>query len=63
MGHAIVLNLAAMAGALADSDPRWARALLRESNQLRTTFDYDSWSELNLAVIVSARVGEWSQAP
>jgi hypothetical protein len=49
-----------MASALANSDPERAKALLRESNQLRTTLDYESWSELNLQVLVSARVREWS---
>jgi predicted ATPase/class 3 adenylate cyclase len=62
MAHAIVLNLAATAFALADSDLERARALLRESNQLRATLDYESWSELNLLVSLSGRVREWSLA-
>jgi len=46
----ITSNLAALAGALADEDPERARALLRESIELRATLDYENWGELTQAV-------------
>jgi predicted ATPase/class 3 adenylate cyclase len=52
--------LAPLAGALAESDPVQAKTLLRESIQLVDQFD-DSWSELSQAVLISARLGDWSQ--
>jgi predicted ATPase/class 3 adenylate cyclase len=58
---AITLNLTALAGALTDQDPIRAQALLRESRELRATFDYEGWVELHRAVVVSACLGEWPQ--
>ena len=57
----IGLNLAALAGALADIDPVRAHTLLRESVQLRASLDYEAWSETTQAVLISARLGDWSQ--
>jgi predicted ATPase/class 3 adenylate cyclase len=56
----IGMNLAALAGALADSDSARARALLRESVELRASLDYEVWSETTQAVLISARLGDWS---
>jgi len=58
---AITLNLIALAGALADQDPPRAQALLRESRELRATLDFEGWVELDRAVVVSARLGDWPQ--
>jgi predicted ATPase/class 3 adenylate cyclase len=59
MPHLITSNLAALAGALADRDPERARALLRESIQLRASLDYENWGELTQAVLISARLRDW----
>jgi len=58
---AVTLNLTALAGALADRHPERAKALLRESTELRATLDYEAWVELARAVVVSARLGDWPQ--
>jgi len=55
----IAMNLAALAGALADQDPQRAQALLRESVQLRAGLDYENWGELTQAVLISARLADW----
>jgi tetratricopeptide (TPR) repeat protein len=55
----ITMNLAALAGALADEAPERAQALLRESIQLRASLDYENWAELTQAVLISARLGDW----
>jgi hypothetical protein len=57
----IAMGLSALAGALADQDPQQAQALLRESVQLRADLDYENWGELTQAVLVSARLGDWTQ--
>ena len=56
---AIALNLAALAAALADQDPQRARALLRESIELRASLDYEVTAEISQAVLVAARIGDW----
>jgi predicted ATPase/class 3 adenylate cyclase len=56
----IAMNLAALAGALADKEPQRAQALLRESVELRASLDYENWGELTQAVLVAARLGDWS---
>ena len=61
MPTAVALNLTALAGALASSDPERARALLRESRELRASLDYEAWIELARAVVVSARLEDWEQ--
>ncbi len=56
----IVINLVALAGALADSDPPRARALLSESLQLRATHfegDFDANAQ---GVLIAARMADWS---
>ena len=55
----IALNLGALAAALAEQDPQRARALLRESIQLRATLDYEGTGEITQAVLVAARLGDW----
>jgi predicted ATPase/class 3 adenylate cyclase len=55
----IAMNLAALAGALADQDPQRAQALLHESVQLRAGLDYENWGELTQAVLIAARLGDW----
>jgi len=61
MPTAVALNLTALAGALASRDPERARALLRESRELRASLDYEAWVELARAVVVSARLEDWEQ--
>ena len=62
MPTAVALCLTALAGALADADPEQARALLRESLQLEASLDYETWSEITQAALISARLEEWDQA-
>ncbi len=57
----IVLNLAALAAALVDQDPTQARALLRESVELRAKLGYESMGEITQAVLISARLEDWPQ--
>ncbi len=59
MPTVIVQNLAALAAALTDLDPGRARALLRESNELRTSLGYEAWGELTQSVLISARLEDW----
>lgn len=54
-------NLAALAGALVDSDPERARSLLHESVQLGADLGYRNWGELTQAALISARLGDWAQ--
>jgi len=61
MPSLITANLAALAAALVDQDPQQARARLRESIELRASLDYENWSELTQAVLISARLGDWPQ--
>ncbi len=55
----IVMNLAAFAAALADEDPQRARALLRESIEIRTALGYEQTFEITQTVLVAARIGDW----
>ena len=55
----ITSNLASLAGALADQDPQRARALMRESIQLRADLGYENWGELTQATLISARLHDW----
>jgi predicted ATPase/class 3 adenylate cyclase len=61
MPSLITANLAALAAALVDQDPQQSRARLRESIELRASLDYENWSELTQAVLISARLGDWPQ--
>ena len=58
----IGLNLAALAGALADSDPDRATALLREDIQRWASLDYENGSEIINAALISARIRDWPTA-
>jgi predicted ATPase/class 3 adenylate cyclase len=58
----IGLNLAALAGALADSDPDRAAALLREDIDRWASLDYENGSELTNATLISARMRDWRTA-
>jgi predicted ATPase/class 3 adenylate cyclase len=57
----IGVNLISLAGALAEDDREKARALLRESIQLRAELDYENFGELTQSAIVSARIEDWPQ--
>jgi predicted ATPase/class 3 adenylate cyclase len=59
---AIGLNLAALAGALADSDPDRATALLREDIQRWSSLDYENAAEIANLVLISARIRDWPTA-
>ena len=61
MPSLIVLNLVALAGALVDDDPGQARALLRESIQLRTSLGYEHWGDITQTALISARLSDWPQ--
>jgi hypothetical protein len=55
-----VLNLVALAGALADRDPPRARALLAESLQLRATLNFGGAFDAIQGVLIAARMADWS---
>ena len=59
MPYAIVVSLLAVASTLVASDPKEARALLDEALQLNATFSYESPTELQSALFVSARLDAW----
>jgi predicted ATPase/class 3 adenylate cyclase len=58
----ISLNLTALAGALVERDPAKARAILHESIENQTRFGYESMGEITQATLISARLGDWSDA-
>ncbi len=58
----IGLNLAALAGALADRDPDRAAALLHENIQRWDSLDYESGAEIVNAALISARIRDWPTA-
>ena len=58
----IGLNLAALAGALADRDPDRAAALLHEDIQRWDSLDYESGAEIINAALISARIRDWPTA-
>jgi hypothetical protein len=55
----IAQNLAALAGALIDSDPRRARTLLEESITLRRTLGLESSTISTPATLMAAKTGDW----
>ena len=57
----LALNLVALAAASAEEDPDRANSLLRESVALRDRLGLETSSLSTQAVIVSARIGDWSQ--
>jgi hypothetical protein len=61
MPLAIAWNLNGLALALADRDPEQARALLKESRELRSTLDYENSQDIIQAVLVRARLGDWAE--
>ena len=58
----ISMNLAALASALAEREPRQARALLRESIELRDRLGYEGGQEFTQGVLVAARLRDWDAA-
>ncbi len=58
----IVFSLSVLAGTLADDDPDEGRALLFEARELANTFGYENPTELLLANVAAARLGEWPTA-
>ncbi|MFI5047960.1 MAG: ATP-binding protein, partial [Acidimicrobiia bacterium] len=62
MPSAIVINLAALASALAERDPEQARALLRETIETRDRLGYENTQELAQGVLVAARLRDWPVA-
>jgi predicted ATPase/class 3 adenylate cyclase len=58
----IGLNLAALAGALADRDPDRAAALLHEDIQRWDSLDYENGAEIINAALISARIRDWPTA-
>ena len=57
-----VFTNVALAGALVIDDPERARNLLREGMELMgVTVGYETWTEVVQAVLISARLGDWSQ--
>ena len=61
MPTAIAICLTALAGAVADSEPERARALLRESLELEARLEYEAWAEITQTALISARLGDWPQ--
>jgi predicted ATPase/class 3 adenylate cyclase len=59
MPSVISMNLAALAGALTERDPPRARALLRESIEVRTRLGYESWAEFTQSALIAARLEDW----
>ena len=57
----LALNLVALAAASAEEDPDRANALLREGIALRDRLGLETSSLSTQAVIVSTRIGDWSQ--
>lgn len=55
----IVVNLVALAGALADRDPPRARDLLAESLQLRATLELEAAVDAIQVTMVAARMADW----
>jgi predicted ATPase len=55
----IVMNLIALAGALADQDPAQARALLAESLELRASLDFEGPNDATQSTLIAARVADW----
>jgi predicted ATPase len=55
----IALSLTALAGTLAETEPRRARELLEESLTLRESLGIDSSSEVTSATLIAARMGDW----
>jgi hypothetical protein len=51
--------LVALAGTLADREPRRARALLEEALALRGSLDIESVNEVTHATLIAARMGDW----
>jgi hypothetical protein len=58
----IGLNLAALAGAVADRDPDRAAALLHEDIQRWDSLDYENGAEIINAALISARIRDWPTA-
>jgi hypothetical protein len=58
----IGLNLAALAGALADRDPERAAALLHEDIEHWASRDYENAAEITNATLISARIRDWPTA-
>jgi hypothetical protein len=58
----IGLNLAALAGALADRDPERAAALLHEDIERWASLDYENSTEITNATLISARMQDWPTA-
>jgi predicted ATPase/class 3 adenylate cyclase len=59
----LVLNLAALAGAMALSDPPQARSLVEEAERLVATFgDTRTGAIINAVVLAAAQLGDWDQA-
>jgi predicted ATPase/class 3 adenylate cyclase len=58
----IVLNLAALAGALADRNPDRAAALLHEVIEGLTSLDFENGPATTNAALISARIPDWSIA-
>jgi hypothetical protein len=61
MPYAIVINLNALAGALAEEDPERAHALVRESRRLRASLGYETPAVVTNTVTTSALIGDWTQ--
>jgi predicted ATPase/class 3 adenylate cyclase len=56
----IVMNLVALAGALAERDPPRARALLAEGLKLRATLDVEGAFDATEGILIAARMADWS---
>ncbi len=59
MPTTIAMNLAALASVLAELEPERARALLRESIEVRGGLGYEGGQELAEGVLVAARLRGW----
>ena len=56
------MNLAALAGALADRDPDRAASLLHEDIERWASLDYENGAEITNATLISARIRDWPTA-
>ena len=55
----IAHSLTALAGALAEREPRRARALLAESLELQATIEFQNEHHITSATLIAARIADW----
>jgi predicted ATPase len=56
----IVMNLAVLAAALVDQDPRRSKELLDESLRLRLSLGFEGYADTSQLTFTAARLGDWN---